>query len=109
MTLCPRVQFFLANPVVYWKLTILSLFLHGLFFLKYADSSIQYEFFFTGHSFHEYAQSNQSNTRERKKASQQEQTFFLQCSFLFLRLSVSGLLSKEFMVCRTVIMIYHKI
>ena len=51
--------------------------------------------FFTVHSFYEYIQSNQSNTRDRKKYSQQEQLFFFQCFSLFLRASVSGLLNKD--------------
>ena len=51
--------------------------------------------FFTVHSFYEYVQSNQSNARDRKKPLQQEQSFFLQCFSLFLRASVSSLLSKE--------------
>ena len=56
-------------------------------------------FFFTAHSRCEYVQSNQSNTRDRKKPSQQEQIFF-QSSSLFLRGSVSSLLNEESMVER---------
>ena len=52
-------------------------------------------FFFTIHSFYKYVQLNQSNTRDRKKTSQQEHTLFLQCSSLFLHASVSSLLNKE--------------
>ena len=40
-------------------------------------------------------QSNQSNMRYRQKASQQEQTFLLQCSSFFLRTSVSSLLIER--------------
>ena len=79
-----------------WKLTALSFFLHGLFVLKYAKSSNQRDFFSRFTCF-----SNMSNQNSRirvtaKKPLQQEQTFFLQCSFLF-HTSVSSLLNKESM------------
>ena len=56
--------------------------------------SIRVTFFFTVHPFYEYVQSNQSNTRDPKKPSQ-AQTFFIYCSSLFLRASVSSLPNKE--------------
>ena len=49
-------------------------------------------------SFFEHVESNQSNTRDHKKPSQQEQPFFPQSSFLFLRASVFSLLNKESMI-----------
>ena len=51
-------------------------------------------FFLTILLFFEYVESNQSNTRDCKKSSQQEQPFFVQSS-LFLRAFVSSLLNKE--------------
>ena len=63
---------------------------------------IRETFFFTAQSFYEYVQSNQSNMRDRKKPSQQEQTFILQCFYsLFFRASVSSLLNKESVVLPT--------
>ena len=53
-------------------------------------------FFFMVHLFYEYVQLYQLNTRDRKKPSQQEQTFFLQRSSFFLRASVSGLLKRAY-------------
>ena len=62
----------------------MSFFLHGTFVLKYADSSNQRGFFLHGSVlFYEYVQSNQSNTRDRKKPSQQEQTFFCNALLFF--------------------------
>ena len=55
-------------------------------------------FFFMVHSLYKYVQSNQWNTHEHKTSSQQEQTFFLQCSSLFLLMSVCSLLNIESMV-----------
>ena len=57
---------------------------------------ISVTFILTVHSFYECVQSNQSNTLDREKPSQQEQTFCLQCSSLFLHSSASSLLKKEF-------------
>ena len=42
-------------------------------------------------------------TRDRKKPSQQVQSFFLQRSCLFVHMSVSCLLNYESMVCREII------
>ena len=58
-------------------------FLHGSFVLEYSDSSNQRDFFFTVLSFYEYVQSNRSNTRDREKPSQQEQTFFFNALLFF--------------------------
>ena len=66
------------SVLVDWKLTILLFFSFLLFF--------------------EHVESNQSNMRDHKKPSQQEQPFFLQSSSLFLRASVSSLLNKESMI-----------
>ena len=64
--------------------SIVFFFLHGLFGLKYADSSNQSDFFFTMHSFYEYAQSNQSNTHDHKKLSPHDQTLFFNVLLFFL-------------------------
>ena len=40
-------------------------------------------FFFIVHLFYKYVQSNQLNTRDRKKLSQQEETFFSLIIFSF--------------------------
>ena len=61
-----------------WKLTILLFFSLLLFF--------------------EHVELNQSNMRDHKKPSQQEQPFFLQSSSLFLRASVSSFLNQESMI-----------
>ena len=53
---------------------------------------INVTFFFTVHSFYEYVQSNQSNTRDRRKRLQQEQTFFLQSSLFFCAFVSSSLI-----------------
>ena len=51
--------------------------------------------------FYKYVESNRSNTRDRKKPSQvQDQPLFLQCSPLFLRVSVSSLLNKKSIDCQ---------
>ena len=82
--------------LVDWKLMILSLFPYGSFFWNMPIRPIRVIFFFSIHSHQKYVESNQSNTRDRKKTSQQGQTFFLQCSSL-LRASISGLLHRESM------------
>ena len=89
-----RINFFLVG----WKLTVLSVFLHGSLVLKYADLSNQRDFFVHG-SF--LVESNQANTRDRKKPSQQKQTFFLQSFSLFLGLFVSNLLNKTTIATHT--------
>ena len=59
---------------------------------------ISVTFFFTAYSFQEYVQSNQSNTLNRIKPSQQEKPLSLQFSYLFLRACVSSLLNEESML-----------
>ena len=81
-----------------WKLTFLSFPLHGSFVPQYADSSDQRDIFLHGHSICEYVQSNQSNTRHRKRTWSQEQTVSLQSFSLFLHASVSSLLNKKRMI-----------
>ena len=58
--------------------------------------SIRGTFFFTVHSFYEYIQSNQWNMHEHKKSFQQELTFFLQCTSLFLLVSICSQLNKVY-------------
>ena len=78
-----------------WNLTVLF-----FFSLRFACSSntpirsISVTFFFHGPLFFKYVESNQSNTLDREKPSQQNQTIFLHCSSLFLRASVFSLLKK---------------
>ena len=74
-------------------------------FLEQADLSNQRDFFFSVHSRYKNVQSNQSNTRDRKKTSNQELTFFLQSSSLFLRVSISNLLHKASMLQPTLFVI----
>ena len=67
------------KTLVDWELIVLLLFfLHGSFALKYADSSNQRDFLLHSSLVLQIcpiAQSNRSNMRDRKKPSQQEQTF----------------------------------
>ena len=86
--------------VVYWKLTVLSFVLHGSFVLKYADSSNQRDFFLHSSLFLRVCSIKSANTRDRKKNFATRANFFLLCSSLFLRASVSSLLNKESMVRR---------
>ena len=72
-----------------WKLTVLYFFLHGFFVLKYADSSNRRGFFLHGSLVLRICPIESVNTRDYQTLSQQEQTFFLQSSSLFLRASVS--------------------
>ena len=81
-----------------WNLTLLSFFVCGPFVLKYADSSNPRDF-----SSRFTCSTNKSNQNSRlrgtgKKPSQQEQTLFLQSSFLFLRAFVSYLLNEKAMI-----------
>ena len=78
-----------------WKRTVF--FFSSRFICSMPIHPISVTFFFTVHSFCEYVQSNQSNTRDRKKPSQEKQTFF-SVLFSFFRASLSSLLSKESMM-----------
>ena len=66
--------------LVYWKQTVCLFFFAVYLFDNMPIRPISVTVFFGVHLFYEYAQSNQSNTRNHKKPSQQEQTFCLECS-----------------------------
>ena len=79
--------------VVEYKLTVLSFFSSQFIFLEYTDSSNQRDFFSSRLTRAENMSIQISRIRVTpKKTSEQEQAFFLQCSSLFLRASVSSLL-----------------
>ena len=60
-------------------------------------SPISVTFFFTVHSFDKYVELNLLNTRDRKKTSQQKQTFFFFNASLFLRVCYFIVPNKEAM------------
>ena len=89
--------FTIDSLLVDWKLTGLPYFLHGLVVLKYADSSDQHDFFLCGSLALRICPIKSVEYAWPQKPLQQEQTFFLQCTSLFLRASVFSLLNKQSM------------
>ena len=90
----------LETLLVDWKLIVFSFFLHGSFVLKYTDSSNQRDSFLYGSLVLRICPIKSVEYACTQKSLQQEQTFFLQCSSLFLCATVSSLLNKESLVQR---------
>ena len=92
----PKMSLTIDFLLVDWKRAVLYFFSStARLFQNMTICVISVTFFFTGAPFYEYVQSNHSNTWNREKPLQKEQSFFLQCSSLFLRASVSCLLIKN--------------
>ena len=83
----------LDSLLVFWKLTVLSFFLHGPFVVKYADSAYQRDFFLCETLVHQYTHQIR-RIRVTAKNFRFKSTLFFNPLF-FLRASVSSLLNKE--------------
>ena len=77
-----------TNRIVKLETYSLSFFLMVYLFRNMPVRTISVNFFFTVHSFHEYVQLNQSNTRDRKIFSNKSKFF---SSMLFFRAFVPSL------------------